>query len=159
MKPVPGRMESFFNTGKYPLVVVDYAHTPDAIEKALNSLREHTEGQLWCVFGCGGDRDKPKRAMMGRIVERLADHVVITDDNPRDEDPDTIVGDIRREMQASHIVIHDRRAAIAHAVKLANPSDSVLVAGKGHEQTQQIKDRQVSMNDRRIVSELLEIAA
>lgn len=159
LKPVPGRMETFFGSSQYPVVVVDYAHTPDAIEKALQSVREHTEGQLWCVFGCGGDRDRSKRPLMGSIAERLADQVVITDDNPRDEDPVTIVEEIQQGMRASHIVIHDRRAAIAHAIKQADASDSVLVAGKGHEQTQQVRGRQFPMSDRQMVSDLLEIAA
>lgn len=159
LTPVPGRMETFLSSRQYPIVVVDYAHTPDAIERALQSLREHTEGQLWCVFGCGGDRDRSKRPVMGGIVERLADQVVITDDNPRNEDPVIIVDEIQRGMQVGQLVIHDRRAAIAHAIKQAYASDSVLVAGKGHEQTQQVKGQYLPMSDRRIVSDLMGIAA
>jgi UDP-N-acetylmuramyl-tripeptide synthetase len=136
-EPVPGRMQSF--SGTHPTVVVDYAHTPDALEKVLASLREHVLGQLVCVFGCGGDRDRGKRALMGGIAARLADHVVITSDNPRSENPQAIIDDIRAGVGRKAVVIEfDRRRAIQQAILAAGRDDIVLVAGKGHEDYQEV---------------------
>jgi len=159
LRAPPGRMEYFISADQRRRVVVDFAHTPDALERVLSSLRCHTRGQLWCVFGCGGDRDAGKRGQMGAIAERLADHVVITDDNARHEAPEAIVADIKTGMKQSHRVIHDRWQAIHTAVVEAGHQDLVLVAGKGHEQTQQIGDECLPFSDRDVVRELLELAA
>ncbi len=148
LKTVPGRMERFGDTGQ-PLVVVDYAHTPDALQQVLTTLREHCDGQLWCVFGCGGDRDKGKRPEMGGIAQRYADAVVITDDNPRHENADAIVEDIKSGLSdlTKVTVIRDRAQAIRHAVKSASQNDVVLVAGKGHEDYQQVGDQRTAFSD------------
>jgi UDP-N-acetylmuramoyl-L-alanyl-D-glutamate--2,6-diaminopimelate ligase len=149
LRPVAGRMECFGGDGGWPLVVVDYAHTPDALEQVLIALREHCRGQLRCVFGCGGDRDRGKRPLMGAAAAHLADHVIITDDNPRSEDPAQITDDILTGIagKKTMAVIHDRRNAIAAAIKQAGPDDVVLVAGKGHETTQQIGNRKYPFRD------------
>ena len=159
VRPVAGRMECFGGGQGLPLVVVDYAHTPDALEKALAALREHTGGRLWCVFGCGGDRDRGKRPLMGRIAESLADRVIVTDDNPRHESPDQIVEEIVAGMRVRPKIIRDRIEAIRIALSEAGHDDTVLVAGKGHEQYQQVGDERLPYSDRRTVSELLEEAA
>lgn len=153
-----GRMEVFRHAGK-PLVVVDYAHTPDALEKALEALRGHVSGKLWCVFGCGGDRDKGKRAAMGKIAEMLSDHVVLTDDNPRNEKPEQIIAEIAAGMNSRPDVIQPREMAIRHAIKTAGSSDIVLVAGKGHENYQEIAGNRIYYSDRETVAVLLEDAA
>jgi UDP-N-acetylmuramoyl-L-alanyl-D-glutamate--2,6-diaminopimelate ligase len=121
-------------------VVVDYAHTPDALEQALASVRAHAAGTVACVFGCGGERDRAKRPEMARIAERLADRVIVTDDNPRGEDGDAIVAEIRAGFAHPERarVIRDRATAIARAVAEAAPGDAVLIAGKGHEPYQEI---------------------
>lgn len=140
--PVQGRMESFM--GEHPVVVVDYAHTPDALEKVLSSLREHAEANLICVFGCGGDRDRGKRPEMGGIAVRLADMVIITSDNPRSEDPQGIIKDIQAGIPASNsstplvFVEMDRHQAIRKAITAAKRRDIVLIAGKGHEDYQEV---------------------
>lgn len=145
---VAGRMQAF-GGGKLPLVVVDYAHTPDALQKALTALREHCHGQLWCVFGCGGNRDTGKRPIMGQIAERFSDQVIITDDNPRFESPQGIIKDILGGFLCPWAVEieHNRHAAIAHAIECAKPGDVVLIAGKGHEDYQQIGEDKVPFND------------
>jgi UDP-N-acetylmuramyl-tripeptide synthetase len=134
--PVPGRMESFI--GEHPTVVVDYAHTPDALEKVLASLREHAEADLVCVFGCGGDRDRGKRPQMGRIASRLADRVIVTSDNPRSEHPEAIVSDILAGAGSDVVVEMDRHRAIHQTIAAAGRHDIVLIAGKGHEDYQEI---------------------
>ncbi|MGE3920505.1 MAG: UDP-N-acetylmuramoyl-L-alanyl-D-glutamate--2,6-diaminopimelate ligase [Gammaproteobacteria bacterium] len=153
---VSGRVELFGGAEK-PLVIVDFAHTPDALEKLLTTLGEFCSGELWCVFGCGGDRDKGKRPEMGAIAERYADRIVVTDDNPRHENPVGIVADILQGMEspASVVVEHDRHRAIAHAIKCAHPGDIVLVAGKGHETYQEIGDKKNSFNDALTVQMIL----
>ena len=146
-----GRLESFSAQGR-PLVVVDYAHTPDALAKALAVLRAHCTGRVVCVFGCGGDRDAGKRPEMGAIAARLADLIVLTDDNPRSEDPARIVADIRAGIGDRQLdVIHDRAAAIAHAIALCGPGDVVLVAGKGHETWQIVGAERRAFSDQRVV--------
>ena len=135
-----------------PTVVVDYAHTPDALEKALAALRPvaaQRGGRLWCVFGCGGNRDATKRPLMGAIAERLADVVVVTSDNPRHEPPEAILEQIVAGMseRARARVIADRRAAIREAVFEAGPKDVVLVAGKGHEDYQEIAGVKLPFSD------------
>lgn len=138
VQPVAGRMQRLGAAGQ-PTVVVDYAHTPDALEKVLTTLREVNAGRLNCVFGCGGDRDKGKRAMMGLVAEKYADHSIVTSDNPRSEDPLAIIADILSGMSGTnHEFIADRAQAIAHAVAAAEPQDTILVAGKGHEDYQEI---------------------
>jgi UDP-N-acetylmuramoyl-L-alanyl-D-glutamate--2,6-diaminopimelate ligase len=146
---VTGRLERFGGTGQ-PLVVVDYAHTPDGLEQTLRSSREICPGTLWCVFGCGGDRDRGKRPLMGAIAERLADRVIVTWDNPRREDPALIIDDIRRGMPATDKVSveADRALAIRLAVLAASPGDVVLVAGKGHEAYQEIQGQRWPYSDR-----------
>jgi len=157
-RPVPGRVERFARHGS-PLVVVDYAHTPDALEQVLTALRAHVRGQIWCVFGCGGNRDRGKRPEMGRIAEQLADRVIVTDDNPRDESGDAIVADIVAGMRARPIVIRDRAEAIAHAVRTAAAADVILVAGKGHEDYQEVRGVRRAYSDRDTVRAVLGVAA
>jgi len=140
LDPVAGRMSRLGGDEAQPLVVIDYAHTPDALEQALTSLRAHCSGRLTCVFGCGGERDAGKRPQMGAIAEALADAIVVTDDNPRGEDGDAIVADIVAGLarpQAATIE-RDRARAIAVAICRARPGDIVLIAGKGHEPYQEI---------------------
>ena len=139
LQPVQGRMNRAGGDGRSPLVVVDYAHTPDALEQALTSLREHTAGKLICVFGCGGERDRGKRPQMGEIASRLADWTIITDDNPRGEDGDAIVAEILSGFDGLDAnIVRDRIEAIALAIIHAKPGDIVLIAGKGHEPYQEV---------------------
>jgi UDP-N-acetylmuramoyl-L-alanyl-D-glutamate--2,6-diaminopimelate ligase len=155
--PPPGRMETFSVPGK-PLAIVDYAHTPDALEKALHAARAHCTGRLICVFGCGGDRDARKRPVMGQIAEQLSDQIVITDDNPRTEDGDTIVVDIVKGLRRprSAIIERDRASAIEIAIRNAGPGDAVLIAGKGHEDYQIIGHETRHFSDREVVQAVLE---
>jgi len=157
-RPAAGRVERFGGNG-HPLVVVDYAHTPDALEQVLTALRQHVHGRLWCVFGCGGERDRGKRPEMGRIAERLADTVVVTDDNPRGEPSQQIIDDILAGMRTRPQVIPDRRAAIAAALAEAGSGDAVLIAGKGHEDYQEIDGERHPYSDRDTVRALLGEAA
>lgn len=146
--PVVGRMMTFVAPGQ-PRVVVDYAHTPDALEQVLTALRAHVDGRLVCVFGCGGDRDRGKRPQMGEVARRLSDLIVLTDDNPRSEEPQQIVDDILSGMggrQGVHIE-HDRAKAIRTTVLAAGPDDLVLVAGKGHEDYQEAGGRRRPFSD------------
>ncbi|MHB8534399.1 MAG: UDP-N-acetylmuramoyl-L-alanyl-D-glutamate--2,6-diaminopimelate ligase [Sulfuricaulis sp.] len=158
-RPPAGRVERFGGVKGFPMVVVDYAHTPDALEKILLALREHVRGKLWCVFGCGGDRDRGKRPLMGGVAERLADRVVLTDDNPRHEPGDAIIADILGGMHAAPEVIRDRHDAIAAAVRGAGEGDVVLIAGKGHEEYQQVGDERRPYSDREVVRRLTGEAA
>jgi len=134
----PGRMERVAGGPGQPAVLVDFAHTPDALRKALAAVREHSRGEIWCVFGCGGDRDRGKRAPMGEAAVTGADRVIVTDDNPRTEDPQQIIADILAGAPALDRlqVVPDRAAAIGRAIRLARPGDAVLIAGKGHETVQ-----------------------
>ncbi len=154
---VPGRMEALGRPGQ-PQVVVDYAHTPDALEKVLAALRLHCEGRLICVFGCGGDRDSGKRPLMGRAAEQFADLVLITDDNPRSEEPARITDEILTGMQRPQQVRveHDRERAIALALAEAGPTDLVAVCGKGHEVGQRIGTEIRPFDDRECVRRVLE---
>ena len=155
LRPVAGRMQRLGGDG-LPLVVVDYAHTPDALAQALSSVREHAgRGRLWCVFGCGGDRDRGKRALMGEAAARLADRVLLTSDNPRGEDPRAIIDDIREAVATERLaaVEPERAAAIALAINEARPEDVILIAGKGHE------DYQIIGAERRPFSDLAEARA
>lgn len=139
LKPIAGRMQRV-GGGNQPLVIVDYAHTPDSLEKALTALRKHCQGRLICLMGCGGERDRGKRPIMARIAETLADHVIVTDDNPRNEDPVQIINDIKQGFLTPDAVIlqHDRSKAIKYAIQYAKAGDCVLVAGKGAETYQQV---------------------
>jgi len=145
----PGRMQPVRIPAKDPLptVYVDYSHTPASLEAALKSLRGHCKGKLWCVFGCGGDRDRGKRSMMGKVAERLSDFAVVTSDNPRTEDPGRIIADVLEGMREDAVAIKDRSDAIAHAVLSADISDTILVAGKGHEHYQLIGAERLRFSD------------
>lgn len=149
---VPGRMErvSAAGTQPQPVVLVDYAHTPDGLDNALQASRPFTRGQLICVFGCGGDRDRSKRPQMGAIAARLADRVVVTSDNPRTEDPQTILDDVVAGIPAGTDleVEGDRARAIAAAIRAAQPEDLVLIAGKGHEDYQILGTTKIHFDDR-----------
>jgi len=161
LEPVNGRMNRIGGLHGLPLVVVDYAHTPDALEQALTALRAHCEARLVCVFGCGGERDAGKRPQMGGIAERLADAVIVTDDNPRGEDGDAIVAQILAGMtrpQAA-IVQRDREAAIRSALKMAHTGDVVLIAGKGHETYQEGAGGKRAFDDMAIARLALEARA
>ncbi len=144
----PGRMQWVADSCS-PTVFVDYAHTPAGLEAVLCSLRSHCGGSLWCVFGCGGDRDRGKRPLMGRVAARCADSLVVTNDNPRSELPGKIITDILQGISDNHgvITIEDRATAIAYAIHQASDDDIVLIAGKGHENYQLIGDRRISFSD------------
>ena len=159
--PVDGRMNRLGGEAGQPLVVIDYAHTPDALEQALASLRGHTAGRLLCVFGCGGERDTGKRPQMAAIAERLADRVVVTDDNPRREDGDAIVAGILSGFaDPSRVVVQrDRARAIALAIAEAGADDVVLVAGKGHEPYQEIDGIRHPFDDTEVARDLLRTRA
>jgi len=155
----PGRMQAEGGHG-LPLALIDYAHTPDALAKALRAARAHCLGRLWCVFGCGGERDRGKRSEMGRIAASLADEIIVTDDNPRREDPDAIVTAIIEGIAAAgggarSRVIHDRAAAIGSALARAGARDVVLVAGKGHEDYQIIGSERRAFSDAAVVRRVL----
>ena len=145
----PGRMELIKSGGGKPTVVVDFAHTPDALGKALEAVRDHSRGQIWCVFGCGGDRDRGKRESMGVIASSLADHAIVTDDNPRSEDPQQIIADIIAGMDSDDgiQIVRDREKAIDLAIRSAGTDDVVLIAGKGHESVQLIGDQKYAFSD------------
>jgi UDP-N-acetylmuramoyl-L-alanyl-D-glutamate--2,6-diaminopimelate ligase len=151
-----GRMEMFGGRGRTPLAIVDYAHTPDALVNALRAARLHCRGELRVVFGCGGDRDAGKRPMMGRIASELADDIIVTDDNPRSEDPARIVADILAGIGATpHVVEHDRALAIRLGLERSGQDDVVLIAGKGHEDYQIIGSERRAFKDQVIVSAAL----
>lgn len=155
---VPGRIEGFRGPRAQPLVVVDYAHTPQALAQVLQAARAHCAGTLWCVFGCGGDRDRGKRPLMGAAAAQFADRVVVTDDNPRGEDPAAIVREIRAGFPAGADavpVVHDRARAIETAVRAAGPRDVVVVAGKGHEDYQIYGRERRAFSDRAFVAQLV----
>jgi UDP-N-acetylmuramoyl-L-alanyl-D-glutamate--2,6-diaminopimelate ligase len=166
---VPGRMQTFGESGR-PTVVVDYAHTPDALEKVLQAVREVVgreivgadKGKLICVFGCGGDRDRGKRPMMGAIAVQLADVSIITSDNPRSEAPLDIIAAIvsgitsgRRETNGTYQIIEDRASAIAQAVLSAHATDIVLIAGKGHESYQEVRGVKYPFSDAEVAQRAL----
>lgn len=159
--PVPGRMERFGGAGRAPVVVVDYAHTPDALRQVLEALRPHCAGRLWCVFGCGGDRDPGKRPVMGRVAEHGADRVVVTDDNPRTEPGPAIIDQILAGMDSPQDVevVADRAGAIRRAITAAVANDLVLIAGKGHEEYQIVGAERRPFSDRIEARRALEEAA
>ncbi len=161
LQPIHGRMNRLGGEDNKPLVVIDFAHTPDALEQALASLRDHAAGRLWCVFGCGGERDRGKRPQMAAIAEAGADAVVVTDDNPRHENGDAIVAEILAGFAApaNVVVQRDRAAAIAWAVGRACANDIVLVAGKGHEPDQEIAGVKHPFDDTQVARAALERCA
>jgi UDP-N-acetylmuramoyl-L-alanyl-D-glutamate--2,6-diaminopimelate ligase len=161
MQPVPGRMMRMGGDQGQPVVVIDYAHTPDALESALQAVRAHLDGKLVCVFGCGGNRDQGKRPQMGRAAEMLADDVFVTSDNPRNEPANKIIDDVVSglEMPNRATVEPDRALAIQQAIANCRPGDVVLVAGKGHETWQEIGDRKIPFSDENTIRAALGDAA
>ncbi len=159
VEPAAGRMQRIGGAGR-PAVIVDYAHTPDALEKvlvALKEMRADVTGKLYCVFGCGGDRDRGKRAMMGRIAEKFSDRCIVTSDNPRGEDPGSIIDEVVSGMSmTNHKVVVDRASAISYAIGQASADDAVLIAGKGHEDYQEIQGVRLPFSDVRVAMEALE---
>lgn len=146
MQPLSGRMQ-MFGGGELPLVVVDYAHTPDSLKNVLQALREETQQKVICVFGCGGNRDQGKRVMMGEVASEFADGVVVTSDNPRDEDPESIIQAILEGVSGEYAVEEDRAKAISIAIENAHAGDVVLIAGKGHEDYQEIAGKKHHFSD------------
>lgn len=151
VKPIPGRMQRFGGNAE-PVIFVDYAHTPDALNNVLSSIRKYVSQAVWVVFGCGGDRDTGKRSEMGRIAESWADYVVLTNDNPRTEDADQIIKDILQGCQSDKVVvIKDRERAINKVVKQAGVNDWIVVAGKGHEQYQEVGHEKFPFSDQKVI--------
>ncbi len=161
MQPVPGRMMRLGGGHGQPVVVIDYAHTPDALESALQAVRAHLDGKLICVFGCGGNRDQGKRPQMGRAAELLADDVFVTSDNPRNESAGKIIEDVIAGFKtpARVRVEPDRATAIQQAISNSRPGDVVLVAGKGHETWQEIDGRRIPFSDESTIRAALGDAA
>lgn len=158
LRPTIGRME-VFGAKEMPTVIVDYAHTPDALDKSLKEAKAHCRGKLWVIFGCGGDRDRGKRPLMGRVAQLHADNIILTNDNPRTEDPNIIINDIMDGFDdlSSISIIPDRKKAIELAINKADKQDIILVAGKGHEDYQIIGEKKRRYSDRKVVSTLLRI--
>jgi UDP-N-acetylmuramoyl-L-alanyl-D-glutamate--2,6-diaminopimelate ligase len=158
LRPVIGRME-LFQRENQPKIVVDYAHTPDALEKALTALRVHCQGKLWVIVGCGGDRDKGKRPLMAAVAERFADHIILSDDNPRSEDPQHIVADMIKGlvMPDAANIKHSRFEAAQFALSQAKTDDIILLAGKGHEDYQVLAKETIYYSDRETAQQLLGI--
>ena len=152
MKAPSGRMESVDvdNNHLLPKVLVDFSHTPDALKLSLQSIRDHYDGKIWCVFGCGGDRDRGKRKMMGNIAERYADYVIVTSDNPRNENPEKIISDILEGISSKVETIVSREEAINFAIMNANKNEIILIAGKGHESYQKIGEETLEFSDHKI---------
>mgnify|MGYP001827365890 CR=1 FL=1 len=161
MQPVPGRMMRLGGEQNQPVVVIDYAHTPDALESALNAIRAHLDGRLICVFGCGGNRDQGKRPQMGRAAELLADDIFVTSDNPRHESVNQIIEDVMAgfEIPSKATVEPDRAMAIQRAIENCGAGDIVLVAGKGHETWQEIGGQKIPFSDENTILDALENAA
>jgi UDP-N-acetylmuramoyl-L-alanyl-D-glutamate--2,6-diaminopimelate ligase len=151
---VSGRLE-VVTTDEPFAVIVDYAHTADALENVLRAIRPLARGRVICVFGCGGDRDRGKRPAMARVACALADHVIITSDNPRSEDPQAIIDEIAVGADGRHELEPDRQRAIARAISLAEAGDVVLIAGKGHEQGQDVAGIITPFDDRDVAREVL----
>jgi len=154
---VPGRIEKMEINRPFD-VIIDFAHTPDGLENVILSLRDHVKGRLITLFGCGGDRDKAKRPIMGKIAGELSDYCIITSDNPRSEDPERIIQDVVKGVKTTkcpYTAITDRKEAIEFALKMAKENDVILLAGKGHETDQILKDKVIEFNEKNIVKELL----
>jgi UDP-N-acetylmuramoyl-L-alanyl-D-glutamate--2,6-diaminopimelate ligase len=161
VQPVPGRMMRMGGMPGQPVVVIDYAHSPDALAQSLVAVKEHLAGRLVCVFGCGGDRDRGKRAQMGSVARRLADRIVVTSDNPRYESANSIINDVLAgidDMQGVSVE-PDRAMAIARAVESAGPGDIVMIAGKGHERYQEVSGQRIPFSDEVAVRTVLGVAA
>ena len=156
IKSVDGRVEIIAEKDK-PVVVVDYAHTEQGLAAVCSSMRDHFKGNIWCVFGCGGDRDRSKRPLMAKAAEKYADKIIVTTDNPRHEDPQKIIDEVLTGFSSLHNVesVLDRRQAIDIAITNAQPGDVVLLAGKGHETSQVVGDVHIAFDDRRVAHELL----
>ncbi len=155
VEKIPGRFEKV-DVGQDFLVIVDYAHTSDSLENVLSTLKEITHGRIGVVFGCGGDRDKEKRPLMAKVAADYGDNLFITSDNPRTEDPESIINDIEKGLtkeKVSYIIEPDRRKAISKAINWADANDAVLIAGKGHETYQVFKDRTIDFDDREVARE------
>jgi UDP-N-acetylmuramoyl-L-alanyl-D-glutamate--2,6-diaminopimelate ligase len=159
LQPIPGRMEQFKGASDQPAVVVDFAHTEQALRACLATCRECTTGKIWCVFGCGGDRDQGKREGMGQAAEQLADRVIITDDNPRTEPPEQIIAEILLGLSNPEkvSVVHSRLLAIEFALSEAGANDLVVIAGKGHELEQIVGIERHPFSDRQVVQRILRI--
>ncbi|MEO7104207.1 MAG: UDP-N-acetylmuramoyl-L-alanyl-D-glutamate--2,6-diaminopimelate ligase [Gemmatimonadaceae bacterium] len=151
---IPGRLELIAHS---PPIIRDYAHTPDALVRSLAAIRPFVSGKIILVFGAGGDRDPGKRPLMGAAAEAGADRVIVTTDNPRTEDPEAIIDEIERGMQSRHERLSDRRKAIARAIEIASPGDTILLAGKGHETYQVVGTEKRPFDERQVVAELLGI--
>lgn len=160
LSPVAGRMDVLRRAGK-PTIIVDYAHTPDALEKALTAVREHfPDRHISCVFGCGGDRDGSKRSVMGQIASRLADRVVLTSDNPRSENPESIIHEIQAGVDSADLHVNaDRGEAIREAILLASENEIVMIAGKGHEDYQELASGRVPFSDYEVIDEVMSAGA
>lgn len=156
VKGVPGRFEPI-NCGQDFTVIVDYAHTPDGLENVLNTIKTFCKGRIITVFGCGGDRDRKKRPIMGKVVSELSDICIITSDNPRSEDPEAIIDEIIPGLVSDNYKrVTDRRCAIETAINMAKKDDVVLIAGKGHEDYQILKDKTIHFSDKEVAAEFLE---
>ena len=158
VKGVPGRVQSF-NSPKGYSVLVDYAHTPDGLQNVLETIKQFAKGRILTVFGCGGDRDNTKRPLMGEVAAMYSDEVIITSDNPRSEDPLTILDQVEvgvKKHQVDYVKMEDRKEAIIHALSRANKEDVVLIAGKGHENYQILKDRIIHFDDSEIVRDFIQ---
>lgn len=158
LSPIVGRMDVVRREGK-PTIFIDYAHTPDALEKSLSAIHEHFPGApVCCLFGCGGDRDTDKRSVMGTIASKLADRIVLTSDNPRSEDPESIINAIKEGVTTKDfVVLVDRRTAILNAIGSAKAGDVVLIAGKGHEDYQELGSGRVPFSDYAVIREALDL--
>lgn len=157
IKGVPGRIQNIPNDKGFN-VIVDYAHTPDGLENIINAVREFTKGRIITVFGCGGDRDRTKRPIMGEIVARLGDIPIITSDNPRSEEPSSILKEVEvgvKPVTDKYEMIVDRRDAIKRAIEIAEKGDSIIIAGKGHENYQILKDKTIHFDDAEVAAEIL----
>ena len=161
LQPIPGRMEYFPASAGLPAVVIDFAHTDQALAACLQALKGNAQGQMICVFGCGGDRDQSKRPRMAAVAERLADQVIVTDDNPRNEAPEQIMRDILKGFKRPEQVrvIHDRQRAIETAMREAGAQDLVIIAGKGHEKIQIVGDQRLPFSDHFVVRQVFSEAA
>ena len=160
LTPINGRMEAITADNK-PTTIVDYAHTPDALKNALLACRQHCQDDLWLVFGCGGDRDKGKRRLMGEVAEQLADHVMLTNDNPRNENPEVIIQDILTDCKSKEKinVMLDRQQAVLSILRQAKKDDFILLAGKGHENSIVIGDQTINYNERALVADFYQQGA
>ena len=154
---VPGRSEMVDNKLEIP-IMIDYAHSPESLQNILKAVKSYTRGRVISVFGCGGDRDSRKRPVMGEISGKIADYTIITSDNPRTEDPKLIVDQIEegiKKTKGKYEVIIDRKDAIKKAIKMANKSDIIVLAGKGHEPYQEINGKKYDFDERKIVKEII----